>query len=114
MNTQSSTSDIEIFINNLKNLMSENKYDFVPRRKNLQDLAEYGLSIKDAKSEIISLEVSDYYKGPKKDLNTSKLGDIWEFKKNIDGVQFYIKLKIVQENNENILKCLSFHKDDFI
>lgn len=40
-------------------------------------------------------------------------GDIWEFKKMVDGTQFYVKVKIVQENGENILKCLGFHKDDF-
>ena len=39
--------------------------------------------------------------------------DIWEFKKNIDGRQFYIKVKIVQVNGEDIVKCLGFHEDDF-
>ena len=36
-----------------------------------------------------------------------------EFKKNIDGMQFYVKVKIVQENGEDILKCIGFHEDDF-
>ena len=34
-------------------------------------------------------------------------------KKNIDGMQFYVKVKIVQENGEDILKCIGFHEDDF-
>ena len=33
--------------------------------------------------------------------------------KNIDGMQFYVKVKIVQENGEDILKCIGFHEDDF-
>ena len=77
----------------------------------MQALAQYGLTITDAKEEILGLIVGDYYKGPKQDLDRS--GVIWEFKKDIDGIRFYVKIKIVQENGEEILKCLSFHEDDF-
>ena len=84
-----------------------------PRRKNMQALAQHGLTISDAKDEIFSLVVGDYYKGPKQDLDPLRPGDIWEFKKNIDGRQFYIKVKIVQVNGEDIVKCLGFHEDDF-
>ena len=61
----------------------------------------------------LSLVVGDYYKGPKQDLDPLRPGDIWEFKKKIDGRQFYIKVKIVQVNGEDIVKCLGFHEDDF-
>jgi hypothetical protein len=47
------------------------------------------------------------------DLDPNKSGDIWEFKKDVDGTQFYVKVKITQENGENVLKCLGFHEDDF-
>lgn len=97
----------------VKRLISAGKYDFVPRRKNMQALAQHGLTIADAKAEIFELVVSDYYKGPKLDLDPNKPGNIWEFKKQIDGKQFYVKLKITQENGEDILKCLGFHEDDF-
>ena len=46
-------------------------------------------------------------------LHPTQPGDIWEFKKNIDGKEFYIKLKIQNRNGNDILKCLSFHEDDF-
>lgn len=59
------------------------------------------------------LVVSDYYKGPKQDFDLKRPGDIWEFKKNVDTVQFYIKIKIVQENGVDIVKCLGFHEDEF-
>ena len=93
--------------------MSSKKYDFVPRRKNMQALAQHGLTILDAKDEILGLVVGDYYKGPKQDFDSNRPGDIWEFKKIINGIRFYIKIKIVQENGEEILKCLAFHEDDF-
>jgi len=113
VSNQVSTLDVATYLTEVKSLLSVGKYDFVPRRKNMQALAQHGLTIADAKNEILGLVVSDYYKGPKQDFDPNRLGDIWEFKKNIDGLQFYIKIKIMQENGEDILKCLAFHEDEF-
>lgn len=95
-----------------KKLITQGSFDFVPRRKNMQALAKHGLTIKDAKEEIFELVINNYYKGPKKDFD--KPGEIWEFKKSINGTQFYIKFKVVTENGRDILKCLGFHDDEFI
>lgn len=113
MANHSNKSDIIIFLEKAKTLISACKYDFVPRKKNMQSLARYGLTIIDAKNEIIDLVVGDYYKGPKQDLDLNRPGEIWEFKKNVDGIIFYVKVKIVTENGEEILKCIGFHEDDF-
>ena len=113
MRNQASISEITAFLSKVKNLLSAGKYDFVPRRKNMQALAQHGLTITDAKNEILGLVVSNYYKGPKQDLDPNRPGDIWEFKKDIDGMKFYVKLTIVQENGEDTLKCLGFHRDDY-
>ena len=113
MSNRASTSDIATYLTTVKRLASSKKYDFVPRRKNMQALAQHGLTILDAKDEILGLVVGDYYKGPKQDFDSNRPGDIWEFKKIINGIRFYIKIKIVQENGEEILKCLAFHEDDF-
>lgn len=113
MSNQASTSDIASYLTEVKKLLSAGKYVFVPRRKNMQALAQHGLTIADAKNEILGLVVGDYYKGPKQDFDLNRPGDIWEFKKHIDGMQFYVKVKIVQENGADILKCLAFHEDDF-
>lgn len=113
MGKQASNTDIFIFLENAKRLLAAGKYDFVPRRKSMQALAKYGLTIKDAKSEILALAVGDYYKGPKQDFDPNKPGDVWEFKKQIEGIQFYIKVKITQENGQDILKCIGFHEDEF-
>lgn len=110
---QASASDVSAFLAKAKNLMSAGKYVFVPRGKNLQALSDHGLTITDAKSEIIGLVVGDYYKGPKQDFDPAQPGDIWEFKKDVGGEQFYVKLKIQNRNGEDVLKCLSFHEDDF-
>lgn len=114
MGEQANKSDVTEFLEHAKSLISEGKYDFVPRRKNMQALAQYGLTITDAKNEILGLVFKDYYKGPKQDLDPGRPGDIWEFKKEIEGTQFYVKVKIVRENGEELLRCLGFHVDDFI
>ena len=110
---QASSSDITAFLEEVKKLMATGKYAFVPRGKNMQALSNHGLTIADVKSEIMGLVAGDYYKGPKKDFDPTQAGDIWEFKKNVDGEQFYVKLKIQNRNGEYALKCLSFHEDDF-
>lgn len=79
----------------------------------MQALAQYGLTIADAREEILGLVVGDYYKGPKQDFDQSKPGDIWEFKKMIGKDQFYVKVKIIERNGEEIVKCLGFHDDNF-
>ena len=74
MGNQASNAQIVAYLADVKRLLSAGKYDFVPRRKNMQALAQHGLTIADAKNEILG---------------------------------------IVQENGEDILKCLAFHEDDF-
>lgn len=110
---QASVPDVSAFLAKAKNLIAQGKYTFIPRGKNLQALADRGMTLVDAKDEILGLLVKDYYKGPKEDFDSTQPGDIWEFKKDIDGEKFYVKLKIQNCNGEDILKCLSFHEDDY-
>lgn len=112
-NQASSSSDVSAFLTKAKKLMAAGRYDFIPRRKNMQALSARGLTIADVKNEIMGLVVGDYYKGPKQDFDQTQPGDIWEFKKDVDGEQFYVKLKIQNRNGEDVLKCLSFHEDDY-
>lgn len=110
---QASKDDIVSFLSHAKELVSTGRYAFIPRRKNMQSLAQYGLTVADAKDEILDLVDTDYYKGPKKDFDLDRPGDIWEFKKDIDGTTFYIKLKIDKTDDRSILKCIGFHEDEF-
>ena len=63
MGNQASNAQIVAYLADVKRLLSAGKYDFVPRRKNMQALAQHGLTITDAKNEILGLVVGDYYKG---------------------------------------------------
>ena len=55
MSNQASTTDIASYLTEVNKLLSAGKYDFVPRRKNMQALAQHGLTIADAKNEILGL-----------------------------------------------------------
>ena len=74
MGNQASNAQIVAYLADVKRLLFAGKYDFVPRRKNMQALAQHGLTITDAKNEILGLVVGDYYKGPKQDHNPNRPG----------------------------------------
>ena len=59
MSNQTSAADITTYLTKVKKLLSAGKYDFVPRRKNMQALAQHGLTIADVKNEILGLVVGD-------------------------------------------------------
>lgn len=113
MGKKTNTEEIFTFLENAKNLISLGRYQFITRRKNLQALAQNGLTIESAMDEILDLVVADYYKGPKQDFDKNRPGEIWEFKKKINGIPFYIKMKIDQENGKILCKCLGFHEDEY-
>ena len=95
----------------VKELVSSGHWTLIPRKKNLDSLSEKGLTIGDVKAELLSLGLVDYEKGP--EVEDSYSGDIWIFKRIINGVSFYIKLKIdVANDGTEILKCLSFHEQE--
>ena len=71
---------------------------------------KYGLTIQDVKDTILSLTCADYIDGPEKDRDAH--GSVWIFKKELENKIIYIKLKIETNNNEQKLKCLSFHEDE--
>ncbi len=60
MSNQANISDISLYLESVKKLISAGKYDFVPRRKNMQALAQHGLTIKDAKAEILGFHEDDF------------------------------------------------------
>ncbi len=96
------------YLEKVKGLVSSGRWSFIPRKKNIDSLASYGLTLQDAKEEILSLNSSDYKRGPEADYSYS--GDVWIFKRSIGGTDFYIKLKIDTANDGlEIVKCLSFH-----
>ncbi len=88
-------------------LTKPGRFELIPRSANLKCLADLGLTVAAAISEIMSLTYHDYYQGPSPDDNTAKPGDVWVFVKRIDGIYVYIKLKLDADRG---CVCLSFHE----
>lgn len=88
-------------------------YDIVfrdDRGKNLQALAELGITANYRLTVIKSIKVEDYSEGPIVDA-LNKYGDMWVFGKDIKGNEVYIKISLGQPNNRTI--CISFHKAEY-
>lgn len=113
MHDSATTTEISLFLSESKQLIIEGSYTILSRKKNLTTLAKYGLTFIDAKDILLELSTSNYYKGPKDNLNGP--GVIWEFKTQINTDMFYIKLHI--ENTDKTtgkkLICISFYNDEF-
>jgi len=78
--------------------------------KNLETLAKLEMTIEDVKKEILSLSVMDYCAGPLKD--TRIRGDVWIFKRIVQGEDIYIKLKLWGDKRDTEVRVLSFHVAD--
>ncbi len=97
--------EVKQFLLDFKQAATSNGVDFVPRKDNILTLSYLGITKKNVEEILLGLSVADFCKGPLPD--DSKPGELWEFGKNMDGEEVYIKLKVVKESN--LAKCISFH-----
>ena len=86
-------------------------FSFIERDKNLQSLAELGITSCQAINIILQLTYKNYSDGPEPDVNYPG-HNVWKFGYNLDAEEIYIKLS--DDFGSNIAKCISFHKADFI
>ncbi|KZE65612.1 hypothetical protein AWM68_20640 [Fictibacillus phosphorivorans] len=114
-----SNIDAFAFLREAKQLISVGKKDFIKRTydhpsgrkvKWIEALLDIGLSNpSQAWDETLKLTPDDFIDGPCEDSDRPHEGKvIWIFKKEINGVSAYIKLKI---DSRRGCVCLSFHKD---
>jgi len=96
------------FLRDFKELMGAGAYLVKDHLKNLQTLKYLRITTRMRDDIILSIRLEDYSAGPKTDQLHS--GEYWEFGKEMDGEEIYIKLKIIpfSHGNEKAL-CLSFH-----
>lgn len=79
------------------------------RGKNLQFLANMGLTKRIALQNILDLTYKDYCKGPDDDHNEP--GEVWFFADDICGCEVYVKFKLYGPDNR--LKVISYHEAEF-
>lgn len=99
------SDEVKQFLLDFKQAAVSGGIDLVPRNENMLTLRFLGLTKRNLEEILLGLSVTDYCKGPIPD--KGKPGELWEFGKDLDGYEVYIKLKVVKDIN--LAKCLSFH-----
>lgn len=101
--------DVRKFLLEFKQVVTSGSgIDLVPRRETLETLRLLGLTKRNLEETILGLSVADYCNGPEPDRD--RPGEIWEFGKDMDGHEVYIKLKLASSGGTKMAKCVSFHK----
>ena len=83
-------------------------FDLIPRKETLDVLAEHGWGRSFPRTVVRSLTIRNYCYT---DTDRDRPGEVWVFGTRIEGVPFYIKLKLDQVDGRYIVKCLSFHPE---
>jgi hypothetical protein len=103
---------IAAFLKEFKKLAVSNEVDIFIKRTEYKDtFIELGITLSDARNELMSLSIENYCSGPEPDKD--RPGSVWEFGKNFEGKEVYIKLKIAEIDGKKYAKCISFHKAKF-
>lgn len=103
-------ADIERLLQDMRLALDSGNIQLIPRRKNMDTLAVLGISWEDAKAEIYSLTVNEYFQGPEIDRDFQGSDPFWMFKKNINGQVIYIKFKVLYMEDGSV-RLVSFHID---
>lgn len=85
-------------------------FSLVERDKNMQSIAELGITVPQALDVILQLTCENYSSGPEVDHDYPEQS-VWVFGTTIDGEEIYIKLS--DDFKYSVAKCISFHKADF-
>ena len=96
----------------MKKLISEGRKIFAERKDRdiITELVEIGITEEIAWKEVLKLSIVNFVHDYKP--YYSKSGrDALTFKKMIKGCMVYIKLKIEESEDGELVVCLSFHKD---
>jgi len=99
---------VTLFLFQFKEFAQKN-FSFAKRDESLNTIAQLGITIPQAKREILGLTYEDYYRGAIPDTGP-KGGEYWEFGKTICGQEVFIKLKTVSKHS--VAVCFSFHIPD--
>ena len=99
---------VTLFLFQFKEFAQKN-FSFAEWDKSLDTIARLGITIQQAKDEILGLTYEDYYRGPIPDKD-HKGEEFWEFGRIICGEEIFIKLKTVSKHS--VAVCFSFHIPD--
>ena len=99
-------------LSDIKKLVKSGKRRFEQRKDcdYLQELLEIGITEEEAWNQVLCLSKNFWFIDPKPSYY-KRSDDALLFKKIINGILVYIKIKIEIEKDSKMAVCLSFHKD---
>jgi len=100
-------SQVALFLVKAKELLQQKRYALITREKNIMALARLGWNESCLTDFLMELSTDNYSSGPEEDRDCPP-EEVWVFGHEIDGTEYYIKLKIRLETEE--LLCISFHE----
>lgn len=106
LNVDTKKQEIRSFLSQLEAEVRAGNFRVIKRRSETRDyLREFGWTPSNFFEFLCeNLTYEDWLSGPNPD-HAKTPGDIWEFGKVVQSIEFYIKIK-----NYNGVKCLSFHE----
>lgn len=112
MNNNPSADDIKEYLMKVKQAMTTKVTNqpcwvFVQRAENASCLLDLGLTLQDIHAVILSLSYHDYSLGPVLDHDIP--GQLWIFGKFVSGIEIYIKTKLVEIGDLQVVRIISFH-----
>lgn len=109
-----SRQDVAEYLQAFKVAMEYGSFALAHREKNMQSLADLGLTINQAKELLAELAVEDYVDGPEPD-DMDEDRKVWVFGKSLNDIELYLKLRLnpdPKRRNMQHAKVISFHAAD--
>lgn len=94
----------------IANPVAERGWRLVPRRENIECIAQLGFRYVDIEETLLGLSVEDFCEGPCRDRDQP--GELWVFGKAIEDKTIYIKLKLASFGtirSLRMVRSVSFH-----
>lgn len=108
MNLITTSTQIEQFLSEFKNLAKINGVRFWQRPENMSMMNMLELTESVVTNDILlNLDIPDYCEGP---IHKEGHSDAWSFGQHIDSQNIYIKLTITEKKKRKRAECISFHE----
>jgi len=89
-------NEVVDFLNLFKGCLMLDRCHVMNREKNRQGLIHLSMTAAERREILLQLTPEDYCAGPKPD-DTDDTKEVWEFGKEVAGMEVYIKLRVVQD-----------------
>ena len=88
--------EVVSFLRLFKGCLMLDRMEVKNKEKNRQGLIDLGITPDQRREVLLGLTPEDYHAGPKPD-DTDDTKEVWEFGRNVEGVEVYIKLRVVPD-----------------